>query len=50
MEVKDKKIILSKEENKMFIKQFKIGVINQLYKEKLLTNEQLNEILKSINK
>lgn len=41
-------INLTDEENKNFINCFKKGVLLQLYKDNLLTNEQLNQILKSI--
>jgi len=44
------KINISEEERKGLIKNFKIGVLRQLCKEGYLTNEQLNELIKEINK
>ena len=44
------KINISKEERKGLIKNFKIGVLRQLHKEGYLTSEQLNEMIKEINK
>lgn len=49
MKYEDGKIILSDEENKAFIKEFKKGVMLQLHKENLLTSTQLNQVLKSID-
>jgi hypothetical protein len=49
MTIRNNKIELTAEENKIFIRQFKSGIIHQLYNEKLLTNDQLNQVLKSIN-
>jgi len=49
MTIKDNRIKLTPEENKIFIRQFKSGIVHQLYNEKLLTSEQLNQVLKSIN-
>jgi hypothetical protein len=43
-------IELTEDEQKAFNKQFKIGIIHQLYKENLLTSEQLNEVLIDINR
>lgn len=50
MVIKDNKIELTSEENEAFILQFKKGVMYQLYSEKLLTNEQLKQVLKSMDK
>lgn len=50
MKIKNKKIELTEEENKLFIRQFKMGIVHQLHKDKLLSNKQLNEVIKSINK
>lgn len=46
----NKKIQLTLQEKEKFLQQFKSGVMHQLYREKLITNEQLNQVLKSINK
>ena len=50
MNIYNKKIELTEEENKTFVLQFKKGVIYQLHKEKLLSNEQLKQVLISLNK
>ncbi len=50
MTIVDNKIELSQTENEKFIKLFKSGICKQLYRGKLLTSEQLEKILKSINK
>lgn len=47
---KNFKINISDKEKEGLIKNFKIGVLRQLYKEGYLTNEQLNEMIKEINK
>ena len=44
------KINISEEERKGLIKNFKIGVLRQLHKEGYFTSEQLNEMIKEINK
>jgi hypothetical protein len=44
------KLNISEEERKGLIKNFKIGVLRQLHKEGYLTSEQLNEMIKEINK
>lgn len=48
MTYKNNKIELTDEENKIFVNQFKKGILHQLYKEKLLTSMQLNQLLKTI--
>jgi hypothetical protein len=50
MIIRNKKIELTQEESENFKYQFKKGIICQLYKEKLLTSEQLKQVLKSIKK
>ncbi len=49
MTLKNNRIELSAADNEKFIRQFKSGIIRQLYREKLLTYEQLDKVLKSIN-
>ncbi len=49
MTTKNKRIELTTEESNIFTRQFKIGVIKQLYKEKLLTGEQCDKVIKAIN-
>ena len=44
------KIHISEEEKEGLIKNFKIGVLCQLHKEGYFTHEQLNEMIKEINK
>jgi len=44
------KINISKTEKEGLIKNFKIGVLCQLHKEGYFTSEQLNELIKEINK
>lgn len=43
------KINISKEERKELIKNFKIGVLYQLYKEGYFSSEQVNQMIKEIN-
>jgi hypothetical protein len=50
MTIINNRIELNENENEKFIKVFKCGIARQLYREKLLTSEQLDQILKSINK
>jgi hypothetical protein len=49
MTIENNRIELSDKEKQIFTKQFKCGVLNQLYKEKLLTRDQLNQVLKAVN-
>jgi len=49
MTIENNKIELSAEEKQIFIKQFKCGILMQLHNEKLLTNAQLNQVLKAVN-
>lgn len=49
MKLENGKIILNEEENKIFEKHLEIGIYHQLHKEKLLTDVQLNQLLKSID-
>lgn len=49
MTIKNNRIELTPDENKIFIHLFKNGIIHQFYLEKLLTNEQVNQVLRSIN-
>ncbi len=49
MTIKNNRIELTSEESNIFTRQFKIGVIKQLYKEKLLTVEQYDQVIKAIN-
>jgi len=48
MKISNNKIELTEEEDENFKLQLKKGVLYQLYKEKLLTNEQLKQALKSL--
>ncbi|TYQ14653.1 UNVERIFIED_CONTAM: hypothetical protein Cloal_1013 [Acetivibrio alkalicellulosi] len=50
MRIINNTIELTEEEQKAFNKQFKIGIVHQLYKENLFSSEQLNEVLQDINK
>lgn len=47
---KNFKINISDKEKEGLIKNFKIGVLCQLHKEGYFTSEQLNELIKEINK
>lgn len=49
MTIENNSIELSAQEKQIFMKQFKCGVLKQLYNEKLLTKEQLNQVLKAVN-
>ncbi len=49
MTIKNNRIELTSEESSIFTRQFKIGVIKQLYKEKLLTVEQYDQVINAIN-
>ena len=44
------KIHIPEKEKEGLIKNFKIGVLYQLHKEGYFTSEQLNEMIKEINK
>lgn len=48
VKIKNNKIELTSEEKIIFIRELKYGILYQLHNEKLLTYEQLNQILKSI--
>ena len=44
------KIKITEKEKEGLIKNFKIGILCQLHKEGYFTSEQLNEMIKEINK
>jgi hypothetical protein len=44
------KIKITEKEKEGLIKNFKIGILCQLHKEGYFTSEQLNELIKEINK
>ena len=48
MFIKNNKIELSVEEKNIFIHKFKLSILYQLHSEKLLTYEQINQILKNL--
>lgn len=48
MPIINNKIELTPEEKKNFVHELKKGILFQLHNEKLLTCEQINQILKSI--
>ena len=50
MKIVDNKIELTKEEDRNFIKQMKIGILKQLHKEEYISSEQLKLILNSYEK
>jgi hypothetical protein len=50
MQIEENKIKLTQNENELFSKQLKLAIISQLFNEKMLTNEQLGQILTSLDK
>ncbi|QNU68956.1 hypothetical protein EHE19_012695 [Ruminiclostridium herbifermentans] len=47
MLIKNDKIELTPEEKEIFIGQFKLSILYQLHSEKLLTYEQIDQIIKN---
>lgn len=50
MKIVSKKIKLTQDEKVAFERQYKLGVLCQLHKEKLLTQEQLEQLLNALEK
>ncbi len=48
MFIKDNKIELTSEEKNIFIGQFKLSILYQLHSEKLLTYEQINQLISNL--
>ena len=48
MFIKNNKIELTSEEKIFFVRQFKLSILYQLHSEKLLTYEQINQIINNL--